>query len=158
MSVYLLSSEVFWRRYIREQIQKEILSLFIFNFIFILMLCLGLLLLLFMFHASKVKLSERYRKLTTHAKIEECYSLLHTCAWGLHFVFPAHHLRKHLAILSPGSPSMLLWFISPCPGFDLIITCAWLNPYLGVLVACSYPLSILQAIVVIGAFVTLNTP
>lgn len=117
-------------------------------------LCLGLLLLLLIFHVSKVKLSARYRKLKTHAKIHECYRLLHTCAWGLHMVLPAHYLRKHLAILSPRSPSMLLWLIAPCPGFDLIITCAWLNPYLGVLVACSYPLTILQAVVVMGAFVS----
>ena len=115
------------------------------------MLCLGLLLLLLIFHASKVKLSERYRKITTHQKINECYQLLHTCVWGLHTVFQAHYLRKHLAVLSPKSPSILLWLIEPCPGFDLIITCAWLNPYLGVLVACTYPLSILQACVVLGA-------
>jgi len=116
------------------------------------MLCLGLSLLVFIFHVSKVKLSARYRKLKTHAKIDECYSHLHTCAWGLHTVFPTHYLRKHLAVLTPKSPSILLWLIEPCPGFDLIITCSWLNPYLGVLVACSYPLSILQACVVLGAF------
>lgn len=118
------------------------------------MLCLGLWLLLLIFHVSKVKSSARYRKLTTHAKINECYQLLHTSAWGLHIVFQTHYLRKHLAILSPRSPNMLLWLIEPCPGFDLIITCAWLNPYLGLLVACSYPLTILQAVVVMGAFVT----
>jgi len=116
------------------------------------MLCLGLLLLVLIFHALKVKFSARYRKLTTHQKIDECYSNLHTSAWGLHIVFPTHHIRKHLAVLSPKSANILLWLINPCPGFDLILTCSWVNPYLGAAVACTYPLSFLQAIVVLGAF------
>ena len=115
------------------------------------MLCLSLLLLLLIFHVSKVKLSARYRKLSTHAKIDECYSLLRTFASALHFVFPPQHVMKHLAVLSPKSPEILLWLIKPCGGFDLILTCSMINPYLSLLVACSYPLSVLQACVVLGA-------
>ena len=88
------------------------------------MLCLSLSLLLFIFHVSKVKLSARYRKQNTHAKINECYSLLRTFASALHFVFPPQHVMKHLAVLSPKSPEILLWLIKPCVGLDLILTCA----------------------------------
>ena len=116
------------------------------------LLCFVFALLVLTFHVLKVKLSARYRKQTTHAKINECYSLLRTFASALHFVFPPQHVMKHLAVLSPKSPEILLWLIKPCVGFDLILTCAWLNPYLSLLGACSYPLSILQACVVLGAF------
>jgi hypothetical protein len=115
-------------------------------------LCFLFMFHVFLFHGYNVRFNARYRSLNTHEKINRAYQSLHTCAWGLHIVFPTHHLRKHLAVLSPRSPSMLLWLIKPCPGFDLIITCAWLNPYLGVFVACTYPLSMLQAVVVMGAF------
>ena len=60
---------------------------------------------------------------------------------------------KHLAVLSPKSPNMLLWVIPPCPGFDIILSCSMLSPHLGLAVACTYPLSILQAVVVLGAFI-----
>ena len=115
-------------------------------------LCFVFAFLVFIFHVLKVKLSARYRKISTHAKIDECYQLLHTCAWALHIVFQAHYLRKHLAVLSPKSPNILLWLIAPCTGFDFILSCAWVNPYIGLVVAFTYPLTVLQACVVLGAF------
>ena len=113
------------------------------------MLCFALLLLLLIFHASKIKLSARYRKLTTHAKIEECYSLLRTSAWALHFVFRPHYVMKHLALMSPKSANILLWVIPACEGFDLVLSCSMLHPYLGLLVSCTYPLSLPQAVVIL---------
>ena len=120
-------------------------------------LCLGLFLLVFLFHGLNVKLSKPYRKLSTHQKIDHAYQFLHTFAWGLHIVFPTHYLRKHLAVLSPIHVNLLLWLLHPCVGFDLILTCSMLNPYLGLLVSCTYPLSILQAVVVVGNCVDLSS-
>ena len=119
-------------------------------------LCLGLLLIVFSYHAYSVKFSAKYRRLTTHEKIKRAYLCLPICVWVLHFVFPIQYVLKHAAILNPKSANILLWLIRPCDGFDIVLTCSALNPYLGLLVSCTYPLSILQAIVVVGNCVHLN--
>ena len=116
------------------------------------MLCLVFTLLLFGSHAYKTKFDDKYRKLSTHSKINHAYQFLRIFEWAAHCAFRPHHVAKHRAVLSPRSANILLWIIHPCRGFDLIISCSMLNPYLGLFVACTYPLSILQAIVVLGAF------
>ena len=116
------------------------------------MLCVAFVFTLFTYHALKVKFDSDYRKLSTHEKIHHSYSFLLTCAYPLHFILAPHQVIKHLAVLYPKSPKMLLWLIEPCTGFDIILSCSMVNPYLGVAVACTYPLSFLQAAVVLGEF------
>lgn len=120
-------------------------------------LCLGLLLLVFSFHAYNVKFNGPYRKLSTREKIKRAYYFLPICVWVLHFVFPIQYVLKHRAVLNPKSANILLWLISRTPGFDIILTCSTLNPYLALVVSCTYPLSILQALVVVGNCVDLNS-
>ena len=107
-------------------------------------------------HVLNVKCNKQYRKLTTHEKINRSYQSLRISVWVAHFIFRPHHVLKHLSVLHPRSVNTLLWLVAPCAGFDVILTCSMLNPYLGLLVSCTYPLSILQAVVVFGNCVDLS--
>jgi hypothetical protein len=113
------------------------------------MLCFLFMFHVFLFHAYNVKYSARYRKLTTHDKIKRAYQSLRISAWGLHCFFSPHNVIKHLAVLSPKSANILLWIIPACPGFDLVLSCSMLHPYLGLVVSCTYPLTLLQAGIVL---------
>ena len=113
------------------------------------MLCFLFMLHVLIFHAYNVKCSAKYRKLSTHDKINRAYHSLRISAWALHFVFRPHYLMKHLALLSPKSANILLWVIPACGGFDLVLSCSMLHPYLGLLVSCTYPLSLMQAVVIL---------
>lgn len=119
-------------------------------------LCFLFMLHVLLYHVLNVKCSANYRKLSTHKKINRAYRSLRISVWAAHFVFPIQYVLKHAAILNPKSANIVLWFIRPCDGFDIVLTCSALNPYLGLLVSCTYPLSILQAIVVVGNCVHLN--
>ena len=117
-------------------------------------LCLAFMFHVLAFHAYNVKYNAQYRKLRTRQKINRAYQSLRISGWVAHCAFRPHHVLKHLAVLSPKTAHIALWCIVPCAGFDIILTCSMINPYLGLLVACTYPLSILQAVVIMGAFIT----
>lgn len=111
------------------------------------MLCLGFVLLLFVFHALKVKYYPVYREKTTHEKIGLCYFYLHIFALLL-FPLSPHYVSKHLAVVDP-SALLLLWVIPETVGFNAVLTCMGINGVFGTVVACTYPLSVLEACLVI---------
>lgn len=111
------------------------------------MLCLGFALLLFVLHALKVKYYPVYREKTTHEKIDLCYFYLRTFALLL-FPMSPHYVSKHLAVVDP-SVLLLLWVIPETVGFNVVLTCMSVNGVFGILVASTYPLSALEACLLI---------
>lgn len=111
------------------------------------MLCLGFALLLFVFHALKVKYYPVYREKTTPEKIDLCYFYLRTFALLL-FPMSPHYVSKHLAVVDP-SVLLLLWAIPETVGFSVVLTCMSVNGVFGILVASTYPLSALEACLLI---------
>lgn len=111
------------------------------------MLCLGFLCLLFVLHVYNLRYPT-YRKQNTHQKIEQCYRYLHTCAQALTYLYSSHHVLKHFSLVQP-NPYALLWFIPETKGFNMVLASSMIHPYLG-LVACTYPLTPLQACVIFG--------
>lgn len=107
------------------------------------MLCLGFLCLLFVSHVYKLK-SPTYRKQNTHQKIKQCYRYLHICARALTCIYSSHHVLKHFSLVQP-VPYALLWIIPESKGFNCILALSMVHPYLGLLTACGYPLTIIQA-------------
>ena len=116
------------------------------------MLCLGFALLLFGSHAYRVKYDPLYLRRDMHEKIDLSYRTLHACAWLLLPLSP-HFVSKHLAVVDP-SPLLLLWLVPERLGFNIILTCMSLNGVLGVLVACTYPLSVLESCLVMMLYMT----
>ena len=116
------------------------------------MLCLGFALLLFGSHAYRVKYDPVYLRRDMHEKIDLSYRTLHACAWLLLPLSP-HFVSKHLAVVDP-SPLLLLWLVPERLGFNIILTCMSLNGVLGVLVACTYPLSVLESCLVMMLYMT----
>ena len=116
------------------------------------MLCLGFALLLFGFHAYRVKYDAAYLHRDMHEKIDLSYRTLHICAWLLLPLSP-HYVSKHLAVVDP-SPLLLLWLVPERLGFNIVLTCMSLNGVLGVLVACTYPLSLLESCLVMMLYMT----
>ena len=116
------------------------------------MLCLGFALLLFGSHAYRVKYDPVYLRRGMHEKIDLSYRTLHACAWLLLPLSP-HFVSKHLAVVDP-SPLLLLWLVPERLGFNIILTCMSLNGVFGVLVACTYPLSVLESCLVIMLYMT----
>ena len=116
------------------------------------MLCLGFVLLLFGSHACRVKFDPVYRCKGIHEKIDLSYHCLRICAYLLLPLSP-HYVAKHLAVVDP-SPLLLLWLIPERVGFNIVLTCMGVNGVFGVLVACSYPLSILEACLVVMLYRT----
>lgn len=113
------------------------------------MLCLGFMCMLFVSHIYNVKRDPSYRKQTTHQKINQCYYYLHTCARALTLFYSNHHVLKHFAIVHP-NPYALLWVIPETRGFNVILASSMMHTYLGLVIACTYPLTPLESVVIFG--------
>lgn len=116
------------------------------------MLCFVFTLLLFVFHGYRVKYDAVYRSKTTHEKIDSSYRSLHLVALLLLPLSP-HYVSKHLAVVDP-SPLLLLWFVPERLGFNIVLTCISVNGVFGFLVACTYPLSLLEGCLVVMLYRT----
>ena len=112
------------------------------------MLCLGFMCTLFALHIFKLK-SPTYRKLTTHQKINECYLYLHISARAISLFYSSHHVLKHFSLVHP-NPYALLWVIPETRGFSTILASSMVHPYLGLVIACTYPLTALESVVIWG--------
>jgi hypothetical protein len=104
--------------------------------------------MLFASHAYKLR-SPNYRKQTTHKKINECYLYLHISARALSLFYSSHHILKHFALVHP-NPYALLWLIPETSGFNIILALCMVHPYLGLLVACTYDMTLLESITLVG--------
>lgn len=113
------------------------------------MLCLGFLCTLFALHIYNVKRDPAYRKQTTHQKIEQCYHYLHICARALNLFYSSHHVLKHFSLVHP-IPYALLWIIPETRGFNMVLACSMMHPYLGLVMACTYPLTPLESVIIFG--------
>ena len=121
------------------------------------MLCLGFAFVLFALHALKIKQNPSgYRRLTSHQKINICFSTLHTFALLLLIFYSPHHILKHLAIIQPKKNNALLWIIPESTGFNLILACQMVSPTLALLVSISYPLSFLESFIVLNGVFQMN--
>ena len=120
------------------------------------MLCLGFTFLLFASHALKIKQNHSgYRRLTSHEKIQMCFSTLDTCALVLFIFYSPHHILKHLAIIQPNKNNALLWIMQESTGFNLILACQMISPTLALIVSISYPLTFLESFIVLNGVVQL---
>ena len=108
--------------------------------------------MLFASHAYKLR-SPNYRKQTTHQKINECYLYLHICARALTLVHSSHHVLKHFSLVHP-MPYALLWIIPETRGFNMVLASSMMHPYLGLVIACTYPLTLLESILVVAIATT----
>ncbi len=108
--------------------------------------------MLFGSHAFRVKYDAAYLRRGMREKIDLSYRTLHAFAWLLLPVSP-HFVGKHLAVVDP-SPLLLLWLVPERLGFNMVLTCMSLNGVLGVLVACTYPLSLLESCLVLMLYMT----
>ena len=113
------------------------------------MLCLGFICMLFGLHIYNVKRDPAYRKLNTHQQINLCYRSLHIFARALNLFYSSHHILKHFSVVHP-NPYALLWIIPETRGFSTVLACCMVHPYLGLLVACTYDMNIIQSILVFG--------
>lgn len=111
--------------------------------------------MLFASHAYKLR-SPTYRKLTTHQKINECYLYLHISARALSLFYSSHHVLKHFALVHP-NPYALLWIVPETRGFNTVLALCIVHPYIGLVIACGYPLTLLESILVVG-IATTDTP
>ena len=116
------------------------------------MLCFALALLLFGSHAYRVKSNRDYIHKSMEEKINLSYECLHTFALILLPLSP-HYVARHLAVVDP-SPLLLLWLVPERIGFNLVLTCMSINGVLGVIVACTYDLSLLEACLVVMLYRT----
>ena len=91
------------------------------------MLCFLFMLHVLVFHAYNVKCSAKYRKKSTHQKINRAYQSLRISVWAAHFIFRPHHVLRHLSVLHPKSASTVLWLVPPCAGFDIVLTCSMIS-------------------------------
>ena len=129
----------------------EINRIIIYSYSSLYMLCLGFICMLFGLHVYKLR-SPDYRKLDRHEQIDMCYDYLHLFARALNLFYSSHHILKHYAIVHP-NPYALLWLIPETKGFSIILSCIMIHPYLG-MVACTYDMSPLQSIVILGSIYT----
>ena len=106
------------------------------------MLCLGFICMLFGSHVYNLR-SNDYRKLERHEQIVQCYRYLHICARALNLLYSSHHILKHFSVVHP-NPYALLWIIPETRGFSTILSCSMIHPYLGLVVACTYDMSLLH--------------
>lgn len=112
------------------------------------MLCLGFICMLFGLHAFNLR-STDYRKLERHEQIDLCYQSLHICARALNLLYSSHHILKHFSVVHP-NPYALLWLIPETRGFSSVLSCSMIHPYLGVVIACTYDISVMESIVIFG--------
>ena len=112
------------------------------------MLCLGFMCMLFVSHIYKLR-SPTYRRQTTHQKINQCYHYLRICARALNLLYSSHHVLKHFSLVQP-TPYALLWILPETRGFNIILSSSMIHPYLGLAIACTYPLTPLESIVIFG--------
>ena len=112
------------------------------------MLCLGFLFSLFILHVFNLR-SKKYRNRTTHEKIDICYDTIHSFVPILLALYSPHHILKHLAILRPRHPSILLWIIPETIGFNCVLPCFFMHEYIALAMACTTPLYYAQAFVTI---------
>lgn len=112
------------------------------------MLCLGFTCMLFVLHIFKLR-SPTYRRQTTHQKINQCYLYLHICARALTLFYSSHHILKHFALVHP-TPNVLLWVVPETRGFNMVLASSMVHPHLGLVVACTYPLTPLESVVIFG--------
>ena len=87
--------------------------------------------------------SNDYRKLSRHEQIVQCYRYLHICARALNLLYSSHHILKHFSVVHP-NPYALLWIIPETRGFSSVLSCSMIHPYLGLVVACTYDMSLLH--------------
>lgn len=120
----------------------------IYSYSSLYMLCLGFICMLFGLHACNLR-SPDYRKHNRHEQIDLCYQSLHLFARALNILYSSHHILKHYAIVHP-NPYALLWIIPETRGFSSVLSCSMIHPYLGLVVACTYDMSPLQSIVILG--------
>lgn len=116
------------------------------------MLCLGFICMLFGLHAFNLR-SPDYRKLSRHEQIDLCYQSLHICARALNLLYSSHHILKHFSVVHP-NPYALLWLLPETRGFSTVLSCSMIHPYLGLVIACTYDISILESIVILGTIYT----
>ena len=116
------------------------------------MLCLGFICMLFGSHACNLRYSN-YRQLSTQEKIEQCYKYLHILARVLNLFYSSQHILKHFSVVHP-NPYALLWLLPETKGFSTLLSCSMIHPYLGLAVACTYDISILESIVILGTIYT----
>ena len=100
--------------------------------------------MLFGLHIYNVKQDPAYRKLNTHQKIDQCYQYLHIFARALNIFYSSHHILKHFSVVHP-NPYVLLWIIPETRGFSTVLSFSMIHPYAGLVVACTCPLTIIQA-------------
>ena len=111
------------------------------------MLCLGFICTLFVLHVFHLR-STDYRKLSTHQQIKTCYKHLKVIAHALMFFYSNHTVLRHYGFVHP-NPYLLLWLVPETKGFNCVLACSTIHPYLGLVVAATHPLSLLEAIVVL---------
>lgn len=113
------------------------------------MLCLGFMCTLFILHACNLR-SKKYRSRTTHEKIQICYATIHLYAPVLIAIYSPHHILKHLAVINPKQPAILLWLVPETPGFNCILVAhVFTHDYIALALACTTPLYYAQAFVTI---------
>ena len=104
---------------------------------------------LFILHACNLK-SKKYRSRTTHEKIQICYDTVHSFVPILYAIYSPHHILKHLAVLHPTHPTILLWIVPETTGFNCILAAhALLHEHIAIALACMTPLYYTQAFVTI---------
>jgi len=47
-------------------------------------------------------------------------------------------------------PYALLWLVPETRGFNMVLACSMMHPYLGLAIACTYPLTPLESVVIFG--------
>lgn len=105
--------------------------------------------MLFGLHVFNLR-STDYRRQTTHQQINLCYQYLHICTRALNLLYSSHHILKHFSVVHP-NPYALLWLIPETRGFNTVLSCIMIHPYLGLVIACTYDMSPLQSIVILGS-------
>jgi hypothetical protein len=65
-------------------------------------------------------------------------------------LYSSHHILQQYSIVHP-RPYLLLWMIPESIGFNIILTALLIHPYLGLAIACGYPLTVPQAGLIFGS-------
>lgn len=109
------------------------------------MLCLWLIAFVFVSHVVRLK-DKSYRSLTTHQKIHICYRTVNTYSPALLTLYSPHHVLKHLAVIQPRHPTILLWLVPETFAYNIIL---WTQMVLGnhaaICLAFTTPLHLAQA-------------
>lgn len=112
------------------------------------MLCLGFMCTLLILHVFNLR-SKTYRSRSTHEKIEICYETIHAFVPLLLALYSPHHVLKHLAVIQPRHPSILLWVVPETLGFNCVLACFFVHRHIAIALACTTPLYYAQALVTI---------